>query len=70
MHDAVAEQKAKKSRKSVAYHKAMAKAKSEGKELEVCKQEAKAVSCMCIYHSHVSHACGNMCVHVLVPCDF
>ena len=54
----------------MAYHKAMAKAKSEGKELEVCKQEAKAVSCMCIYHSHVSHASGNMCVHVLVPCVF
>ncbi|CAE7260019.1 unnamed protein product [Symbiodinium sp. CCMP2592] len=38
------ESKARKSRKSVAYHKAMSQAKSEGKPLEACKAAAKAVS--------------------------
>ncbi|CAE7438632.1 unnamed protein product, partial [Symbiodinium sp. CCMP2456] len=39
-----AEQKALKSRKSVAYHKAMTQARNEGKALDVCKKEAQAVS--------------------------
>ena len=51
--DVIAERKARLSRKSVAYHKAMKQGKDAGKSLEECKELAKqatlcAPRCMCV----------------------